>query len=326
MPASDMPLVSIVIPTYNHRRYVCDAVDSALGQTYPNCEVIVIDDGSTDGTGEMLRERYGDRIRYVYQDNRGLPAARNAGTRHACGVYVNYCDADDQLLPEKIARCVEVFAEHPDAGAVYTDYESVAEDGHTILPRSHPVLPSGNIFCELLIGKRGNFIMEAAPLVRRNLILDAGGFNEDMTNAQDWEMWVRLASRYPFIYIHEPLALYRYVPNAMHTNALGMSQSRLKLYQLARDYPGREDCIDDAAYDRLLAGRHHVLGLVCWRMNRRAEARDAFRAAIRLDPEHSTTRRLYVLLSYVLPVGAVRLVGWLRGLGPLRSGTGNKTG
>lgn len=313
MQNQQAPLVSIVIPTYNHRRYVCDAVDSALAQTYPHCEVIVVDDGSTDGTSAMLHERYGDRIQVITQENRGLPAARNTGTRQAHGEYINYCDADDKLLPEKVARCLAAFEQHPEAGVVYTDYEQVAEDGHTIVPREHPELPSGDIFCELLTGPRGNFIQVAAPLVRRSAILEAGGFNEQMTNAQDWDMWVRLSTRLLFIYLPEPLTRYRLVPNAMHTNTLGMLRSRLQLFVAARDLPGRERCLDDEAYDQLVAGRYHALAMVYWREGQRAAAREALRAAIRLDPQHSRLRRLYIVLSYGLPFQVTHWIRRLRG-------------
>jgi hypothetical protein len=291
----------MVIPTYNHKRFVCQAIDACLAQTYPNCEIIVVDDGSTDATGDMLRERYGDRIGYIYQENRGLPVARNVGTRAARGEFIHYCDADDQLLPTKVEQCAQVLIQQPDVVLVYTDCHYVEEDGQTIIPRPALQLPSGDVFCELLTGHQGNFIAQCTPLIRRQAVLDVGGFNEQIRSAHDWDLWLRLAAQHQFAVIHEALALYRVLPNAMHTDPLRMSQARLAVIQMARHYPGREKCLDDSAYDQLEAGRHHRVAIVLWLQHRRAEARRAFREAIRLDPSHTLVRRLLLGMSYVLP-------------------------
>lgn len=305
----NLPLVSIVIPSYNHKRYVGQTVDSCLSQTYPHCEVIVIDDGSTDGTGDMLKAQYGDRIRYFYQENRGLPAARNAGTREARGELIHYCDADDQLLPTKVERCVEVLCQQPEVTLVYTHCDYVEADGKTVIPRPKPELPAGDIFCELLTGPQGNFIGQCTPLIRRQAVIDAGGFNEQIRSAHDWDLWLRLASRHQFAFVNETLALYRVLPNAMHTDPERMSQARLAVIQMARHYQGRERCLDDQAYDQLEAGRHHQLAIVLWKKDRRTEARQSFRHAIQLAP--SPIRRLYLALSYFLPARiALYLTQW----------------
>jgi glycosyltransferase involved in cell wall biosynthesis len=308
MQDSELPLVSIVIPTYNHKRYVWQAVEAALAQTYPDCEVIVVDDGSTDSTGAMLRERYGERIRYVYQENRGLPAARNAGTQAARGEFINYCDADDQLLPLKVERCMAVFRRQPGVTLVYTDCNFVQEDGRTVIPRPHLVLPSGDVFCELLAGPLGNFVSECAPLIRRQAVLDVGGFNESLPAAEDWDLWLRLAARHTFAFVNEVLALYRMSPNAMHTDRLRMVAARLRVIQMARNYPGRERCLDDAAYDQLEAGRHHLLAMVYWAQGSRRAAREHFHAAIRLDPAHTAIRRLYMAMAVLFPARAATWV------------------
>lgn len=312
------PLVSIVIPTYNHRQYVCDAVESALTQTYAPLEVIVVDDGSTDGTAALLAGCYGERIRVITQPNQGLSAARNTGIQSARGPLINFCDADDLLLPEKVARCYAVLSAHPEAAVVYTDYEHVAEDGRTILERPHPLLPSGDIFCELLLGPLGNFIHEAAPLVRRAALIEAGMFNTTLRAVEDWDLWVRVAARHPFIFLPERLTLYRQRADAMHRDRLRMARARLQFFQMARHYPGRARCLDDAAYDRLEASRQHVLAMTCWQLGRRAEARAALRAAIQLDPGHAALRRLYLALSYVFPASVTQVVDRLRAMAARR--------
>lgn len=99
----ERPLVSIIIPTFNYGRYICRAVDSALSQTYPNIEVIVIDDGSTDETSFILADTYGQRISCLRQENRGAAAARNIGISISRGDYITFLDADDRYMPENIA-------------------------------------------------------------------------------------------------------------------------------------------------------------------------------------------------------------------------------
>jgi glycosyltransferase involved in cell wall biosynthesis len=97
-------LVSIIIPSHNSRKWVCDAIDSSLQQTYSHCEVIVVDARSTDNSKTLLQEKYSDKIRYVYQQNRGLAGARNTGIRHAKGEYLQFLDADDTITTDKIER------------------------------------------------------------------------------------------------------------------------------------------------------------------------------------------------------------------------------
>jgi len=309
MPDSDPAPVSIVIPTYNSASFIGAAVDSCLAQTYPNCEIIVVDDGSTDGTRDLLTARYGERIRYLYQPNAGPSAARNAGIRAARGAFIQFCDADDQLLPSKVERCMEVFQQEPDLGVVYTRYQHVEVDGKTPAPLTDPPLLSGDIFCDLLLSN-GNAILTSATLVRREALLDVGLFDERLWCGEDWDLFLRLASRYSYASIDEVLLLYRWHEGGLTKKMYQTAQGRLITVQKARHYAGRERCLDDAAYDCLEAGRQHVLAMVCWRMGDRAGARQALREAIRLDPAHRTARRLYWALSYGFPYRSVNWVGW----------------
>jgi glycosyltransferase involved in cell wall biosynthesis len=309
MPDSDPALVSIVIPTYNSASFIGGAVDSCLAQTYPNCEIIVVDDGSTDGTRDLLAARYGERIRYLYQQNAGPSAARNCGIRAARGAFIQFCDADDQLLPSKIERCMEVFRREPDLGVVYTRYQHVEVDGKTPAPLADPPLLSGDIFCDLLLSN-GNAILTSATLVRREALLEAGLFDERLWCSEDWDLFLRLASRYAYASIDEVLLLYRWHEGSLTKEMYRMAQGRLITIQKARQYAGRERCLDAAAYDCLEAGRQHVLAMVCWRMGDRGGARRALREAIRLDPAHRTARRLYWALSYAFPYRSVTWVGW----------------
>ncbi len=309
---TENPLVSIVIPTYNSAHYLSAALDSCLAQTYPHCEIIVIDDGSTDGTREMISSRYGDRVRYIYQDNAGAAVARNRGLEAARGELVQFCDADDILLPDKISRCVAVFQQRPDVALVYTRYQYVAQDGVMPLPIDDPPLLHGYAFCDLL-RNNGNAMLTSATMIRRAVVEKTGLFDPDprLRCGEDWDFFLRITASYSVESIDEILVHYRYhergISRSAYCNALG----RLTVIQRARHYPGRAECLDDEAYDQLVAARHHVLAMVLWREGQRAEARAALRAAIRLDPQHSTMRRLYVMLCYALPF---QVTQWIRRL------------
>jgi glycosyltransferase involved in cell wall biosynthesis len=128
MRRSSVPKVSVVIPTYNCSSYLKEAVDSVLNQTYRNYEVLVVDDGSSDGTRCTL-EPYLDTINYIYQENRGAPAARNTGIRAATGEFIALLDADDVWLPEKLQLQMEYFESHENCSLVYTDMKTFDEHG-----------------------------------------------------------------------------------------------------------------------------------------------------------------------------------------------------
>jgi len=306
----DTPLVSIVIPCYNSRQYIGEAVESSLAQTYAPCEVIVVDDGSTDGSAEWLRAQYGERIRLIEQPNRGAAGARNTGIREARGEFIQFCDSDDRLLPHKVQAGWETFQQKPETILVYTDYRIVWPDGTTEAPFPDLDLPSGDVFCSLLYGY-GNFVGTSTVMARRQAVLDAGGFDEakSLRVTQDWDLWLRMAASGPFVAIHEAQMLYRKRPGSLASDAIAMAEGRLSVIQRARHLPRRHDCLDDHAYDRYEASRHHKLAIAYWQGGRRADARRALNAAIRLAPDETVARRLYVWMSYLLPARpALRLV------------------
>ncbi len=125
-------LVSVVIPAYNCAAYLPAAIESALNQTHPMVEVIVVNDGSPDNTDEVIQP-YLDRIIYIHQENRGLSAARNAGFRASQGEFLCFLDADDMLMPDKFERQLEVFVRDPELGVVISGYIDVEEDGETTI-------------------------------------------------------------------------------------------------------------------------------------------------------------------------------------------------
>lgn len=301
----NQPLVSIIIPTYNRKHYVTEAIDSCLKQTYENCEIIVVDDGSTDETEVFLRNRYGGQIRYIYQANQGPGIARNTGITIANGTLIQFCDADDQLLPHKIETCVDYLLNNPDVSVVHTYYQFVASDGKTpIETRPFPQF-SDDMFCHLL-KLTGNHILISSTIIRKSALDDVGAFPNDTEHrsAEDWDMFLRLASKYKFHGITERLVLRRTHQDMMSDNDYYGALGRLKTIQNARHY-GWQRCLSEDDFNRILAARHHMLALALWELGKRQEARQSFLKAVQIYPRYALQRRLYALYTYVLPPESV---------------------
>lgn len=189
-------LISVIIPSYNSEKWVTEAIDSALAQSHSNLEVIVVDDGSTDGTRTLLLEKYQGRIRYHYQSNHGLAGARNTGLALAKGSYVQFLDADDLLRPDKLSRQLDCFAANPGCAVVHSDFDYFS-DG---VPYSSAPSPpqfvakraATDTFGALL---SGNFIVVHAALCRRDAIVRVGQFDDALARCEDYDLWLRMAHR-----------------------------------------------------------------------------------------------------------------------------------
>ncbi len=202
------PLVSVIVPTYNRAELLRLTIESVLAQRWQPLELIVVDDGSRDGTPALLRS-YGDRLRVIRQDNAGGTAARNAGTRAARGAYLNWLDHDDLMHPDKIARQLAVFRAHPALGLVHCGYERIDREGR-VLERITG-LPEGDVRARLVCGC---FVWSGAPLVRREVIEQVGLFDETVWSS-DADLWLRIAlAGWRWGCVQEPLGQYRILPDS----------------------------------------------------------------------------------------------------------------
>lgn len=205
--------VSIIIPAYNAADYIREAVDSALAQTYPDVEVVVVDDGSTDNTKHVLEPYISARkIKYVYEANKGLAGARDTGVKSAQGAYIAFLDADDLFLPEKVAEQVKVLEAHPDFGVCYSDLLHFT-DSPSGVPEERKFYhhrykyPSGDVFGSLL---RRQFINPLAVMARSEVFEKYGYFDENLRRSEDWDLWLRWSrAGVKFYYLDKPLAHYR---------------------------------------------------------------------------------------------------------------------
>jgi len=199
--------VSVVVPAYNAEQWIGETLSSILAQTMLPVQVIVIDDGSTDSTADVVRS-FGTRVQYAYQENAGAGAARNLGLRLAIGEYIAFLDADDLWLPEKIEKQLLLFEKQPDLMWAYSDSYIFPDGRPETLTRvsQYNELPSGWIHDALLLC---DFIASPTPLVRRSVFAVVGSFLVSTAGVEDWDMWLRISRRYPVGVIPEPLAKYR---------------------------------------------------------------------------------------------------------------------
>ncbi|MFC1510446.1 glycosyltransferase [Candidatus Omnitrophota bacterium] len=201
------PKVSIIIPTYNRAHYVCVSIDSALSQTFTALEIIVVDDGSTDNTREVVK-KYGDKIQYIYQDNMGPPGAMNTGIRHAKGEYYLILGDDDELMPDIIQRHVEVLEKNRDLAFICSGIHFVDANGE-IYKTSSDGRYREKTFKSLLFD---NFVWHLSALVRRDISEEMGHFDESLLTTHDHDLWIRMAIKYRFEYTDAPLAKFRRHP------------------------------------------------------------------------------------------------------------------
>ena len=203
----DPPLISVIMPCYNAERFVGEAVDSVLNQTYSNVELVVIEDGSTDDSLGVLR-RYDDRIRLLTQRNTGPADARNLGLAHAQGQFVAFLDADDWWSQDCIEKLHAALAAHPECAVAYCGWQKVGDldrGTHPFVPRDYEQ-PNK---VELLLTGGSPWPIHAA-LSRKAFIDQVGGFNQDTIASEDYELWLRLAATHRVALVPEVLAYYRF--------------------------------------------------------------------------------------------------------------------
>lgn len=219
-----MPNISIIIPTYNRGHLILETLESVFAQTYQDFEVIVVDDGSTDNTEQIL-SKYMERIRFFRQENSGPSVARNLGIFNAKGAHIAFLDSDDLWYPSKLEKQVAIFESNPKIGLVYCD----CSRGPTI--QDLPVgwftdmkPPSGNIFDRLV---NDNLIWTPTVLVRKDIFIHCGVFDTTLRGAEDYDLWLRIAFFFECFFIQEVLCHIRdHAGRTVKTMDFSLDQSR----------------------------------------------------------------------------------------------------
>jgi glycosyltransferase involved in cell wall biosynthesis len=301
-----MPQVSAIIAVYNGAATVAQAIDSVLAQTFGDLDLIVVNDGSTDGTPSVLRS-YGDRIRVVDQPNRGVAAARNAGVRASRGEYIAFLDSDDAWAPTKIARAVAALEAAPSCVLAFSNLTIVDSAGHRL---SEAMVGSERAYAPTLDEMLARLwpIMPTAIVVRREALDAVGGFCEEFRSCGHYDdVWfcLRVREHGPFVYLPEPLGFWRFslFPRALKKSGGGTESTRI-FTRLVRERYG-------VSAAPLIRSRHRAprsifgfIGLNALRDGDTPLARMAFRRALSIDPLR--IRNYLRFMRTFLPQGMAR--------------------
>lgn len=220
---SGKPAVSVIIPTYNRGWILREAVDSVLAQDFDDFELIVVDDGSTDNTRDILASYHNDII-VLSQNNRGVSAARNRGIDKACASLIAFLDSDDLWKPQKLSRQVEFFNVHPEALICQTE-EIWVRNGVRVNPKKRHQKFSGLIFEPSLALC---LVSPSAVMIRKKLFDTVGLFDERLPACEDYDLWLRVSSRYPVHLLDDPLIVKRGGHEDQLSKAAGLDKYRIQ--------------------------------------------------------------------------------------------------
>ncbi|MDN5940438.1 MAG: glycosyltransferase [Nitrospira sp.] len=228
-----MPRVSIIIPAYNCARYIGRALDSVCAQTYKDYEILVVDDGSTDDTKDVVMQ-YGRKVTYLYQQNRGVSAARNHAISKSSGELLAYLDADDMWYPEKLERQVAFLDAHHECGMIHSEISVINEQDEILYVRFNQEtkrsVPQGYCIEALL---RCSHIQTLTVVERRNYFERAGVFDERLPIAQDYLHWIMIAAGGQGVgYLAEPLGKYRWRTGSLMGNSTRLLEDYAQIYDI----------------------------------------------------------------------------------------------
>lgn len=295
--SNSQALVSVIIPAYNAELFIQATLSSVLSQTYTNIEVLVVDDGSTDHTAEIV-QTFADRDRRVCllrSSNNGVAAARNLAIENSVGEYIAPLDADDIWYSQKLARQMEYFAAAgSEVGLVY-GWSVVIDDNGQLTGAYIAADVEGDAFLSLVYS---NFIGNAsAPLVRRSCLDHVGGYDSryvecDAQGGEDHDLYLRIAEHYRFGVVREFLVGYRHIKGSMSSNVASMAKANaLLLTEVRRRHPA----LPDRVYRWAQSHAYEYLGRKCNYSGDRWGALRWFSRAVALDPGLLWHRRLYAL-------------------------------
>jgi glycosyltransferase involved in cell wall biosynthesis len=274
-----MATISVIIPAYNQGHYLGEAIQSVIDQTYPDFELIVVDDGSTDKTAQVACSFLDPRVHYIHQENRGLSAARNTGILRSTGEYLTFLDSDDLFVADKLETLLNAMQRDPGLGFVAGQAVLIDENA----------LPLGRIFDTPLPENPVHLLLwnplhVCSVLLRRDWQEKAGLFDESLNAYEDWDMWLRLARvGCRMGWVPHPVSLYRF-----HTRQMTRDKDRMTTATFAvlnkvysdPDLPEEWLALKDRAY----SGAYLRAAIQAYRMGETQEGSEALDSAIRLDP------------------------------------------
>lgn len=235
-----MPIVDVIIPAYNAARYLPAAIESVMAQSFDDWQIVLVDDGSTDDTVSVIaayRERLGTKLRYIYQPNAGLPAARNTAIRNSSSEFLALLDADDIWLLDRLKESLAGFADRPEVGLNYASIVRIDPEGK-VLDAYDAVQPNGEGRIAPHIYTRSVQLPCPTITFRRACVEDVGYFDETMRASEDRDMWFRIALKWEVAVVPKVLAQYRTSPTSMTTDPDRMLKAQLQFIEKHRNAPG----------------------------------------------------------------------------------------
>lgn len=205
IPNKKEALVSIVVPIFNTEEFLPYAIRSVLSQSYKNWELLLLNDGSEGNAREVMEHFYDPRIKYFEHSNKGPAATRNRGMRESLGSYIAFLDSDDVWNYDKLAKQMALFNKDPRVGVVYSQRETVNRYAE-VISGYQPKLYKGMVLNRLWVD---NFVCMSSAIIHRRVVETIGYFDENLRMSEDFDYWLRVAYKFPFAYINEPLVKYR---------------------------------------------------------------------------------------------------------------------
>lgn len=305
-----MPKVSINIPCFNSEKHIAETLQSVLSQTFEDFEIILVNDGSTDMTEEIIKTFSDPRIKYYYQKNMGLSKTRNKQLGLSSGDFIAFLDHDDIWLPTKLEKQIQLFENQPKVGLVYCDTIFFNDKGDVKRLYSNRVPPRGNVFRQIL----KNYFLAMPSVVIRKQALESQQqwFDENFSMSEEYDLFIRIAHDWDFDYVNEPLAKWR-----MHSTSLTFSkrelvsrETELIMAKFIKIYPNFESKYKSELV-AMKAFTQYQYALLDWEKGHSQNARSRLRPLIWLNIRYFTV----YLLSF-LPFVVYTKLKWLRGIRP----------
>ncbi|MBL7069008.1 MAG: glycosyltransferase [Candidatus Omnitrophica bacterium] len=262
--SSHKPKVSIVIPSYNRARFLPEAIDSVIIQTYRNFEIVVVDDGSTDNTKEIMAEyvkKYTSKVRYFYQENQGEAGARNRGIKESRGEYIAFLDSDDIWVQDKLEIQVRLLADNPDVGLTYGRAKRVNEKGEYLdMKPTQPAIKA----IHFLQGKR---LTMMTVMVHKKCFSHIGLFDKKLKVGVDTDMWLRLAFKYKIVFLNKILAIMRSHDGNISNDTKEMYAGHIKIIEklIKEEVPNK---FSKKFLKRLLAQNYYLKAVIHYKDDR----------------------------------------------------------
>lgn len=312
-----VPLVTVVIPTYNRAHFVTKAIDSVLSQTFADYEIIVVDDGSTDATRKNLK-KYGDRIRYIYQDNAGVSAARNTGVKVAIGKWVAFLDSDDEWRVNYLSKQIEYASMRPGICMQATNCLFIALNGET--KSYYDINGAQDEFSGmdyLFVKNPFIFVITHGPwqvgstIILRDAITKVGLFDTSVSLSEDFDLMARVARQGPFGMIRDELVnIYRReesvecLTNQVKKNPIHARESDERIYEKLKT-TGQLRYRERRELNRLLSANRRAIGNLFLKAGNVKSARDSYKRALLI---YSSIASLCSYMLSFLPMSAIQWI------------------